>query len=88
VQRAANWTVLRYLLETLEQDTLHPQVRAEVRESLRALAAEFRDQGRPAGQPGHPGDQAEAAALINGYLADPRSVRLDPLPRIPPGAPI
>jgi Met-zincin/Domain of unknown function (DUF5117) len=88
VQRAANWTVLRYLLETLEQDTLHPQVRAEVRESLRALAAEFLDQGRPAGQPGHPGDQAEAAALINGYLADPRSVRLDPLPRIPPGAPI
>ncbi|SOD90851.1 hypothetical protein SAMN06272765_6625 [Streptomyces sp. Ag109_G2-15] len=28
-----------------------------------------------------------AAELIDAYLADPRSVRLDPLPRVQPGAP-
>lgn len=32
-------------------------------------------------------DESEAAETIAAYLADPTSVHLDPLPRIPPGAP-
>jgi hypothetical protein len=83
VQRAGNWVLLRYLLHTLDGQVLHPQVCADVRQSLRALAAELRSPG-----PGHAGDREDAADLVSAYLADPAGIRLDPLPRLPPGAPI
>lgn len=83
VQRAANWVLLRYLLEALQGNALHAQVRADVRQALRALARWLRLPG-----PGNRGDREEAAALIDGYLADPAGTRLDPLPRLPPGAPL
>jgi hypothetical protein len=88
VQRAANWVVLRYLLETLQGDVLHPQVRAEIRHSLRTLAGELRGQAPSPVARAASADAEEAARLITASLSDPSGTRLDPLPRIPPGAPL
>ncbi|MET0268249.1 MAG: zinc-dependent metalloprotease, partial [Duganella sp.] len=85
VQQAADWVVLDSLLRLLDSDKLHPQVDAEVRQSLRALAgwlAKNPASGNLAG------NRQQAATLITQYLADPRSVKLRPAPAIPPGAPI
>jgi hypothetical protein len=41
-----------------------------------------------AGEGGSAASRAEAASTIGKYLADPKSVKLRPLPVIPPGAPI
>ncbi|MFI8240171.1 zinc-dependent metalloprotease [Streptomyces sp. NPDC085866] len=79
VQQTADWTVLNHLLTVLESPGLHAPVRATLREALRRLADTLRVQG---------GEQRrEAARSVGAYLADPRTVRLDPLPRVPPGAP-
>lgn len=85
VQLAANWVLLDTLLHTLDGGKLHAGVEAEVRSVL----AEF-----PGWAVKHPGkgvtaaSRREAAALVQAYLRDPRSVKLRPLPPIPPGAPI
>lgn len=79
VQYTAAWTLLNHLLTVLGDDTLHAAVRTALRSALSRFANELR-------QGNHDG-QREAADLISGFLADPRSVRLDPLPRVPPGAP-
>ncbi|MEV0643117.1 zinc-dependent metalloprotease [Streptomyces sp. NPDC050619] len=79
VQHTADWTLLNHLLTVLDDDTPRAQVRAHLRGALRRLATELRaaDDDR----------RREAADLISGFLTDPGSVRLDPLPRVPPGAP-
>lgn len=79
VQYTAAWTLLNHLLSVLREGALHAAVRTALRSALRRFAAELR-------QGGHDG-QREAADLISGVLADPDAVRLDPLPRVPPGAP-
>ena len=85
VQVAANWVVLDALLNALEAGGLHAQVDADLRASLRQWQQWLAK---------HPGggdvaaSRAEAAATIGRYLADPKSVKLRPLPAIPPGAPI
>ncbi|MEO7433700.1 MAG: zinc-dependent metalloprotease [Dokdonella sp.] len=85
VQAAANWVVLDALLTTLDGGQLHAQVDADVRASLQQWQS-WLDK--------HPGAQeiaasrSEAAEMIRKYLADPKSVKLRPLPVIPPGAPI
>lgn len=85
VQAAANWVVLDALLLTLDGRELHAQVDAEARAALRRWQAWLvRHEGR--GSVG--ASRAEAAALIAAWLADPASVKLRPLPEIPPGAPI
>jgi hypothetical protein len=85
VQTAANWVVLDALLNALDAGKLHAQVDAEVRASLvdwqKWLA-------KNAGGGSAGASRAEAAATIAKYLADPKSVKLRPLPVIPPGAPI
>jgi len=85
VQTAANWVVLDALLNALDAGKLHAQVDAEVRSSLvdwqKWLA-------KNAGDGSVGASRAEAAATIGKYLADPKSVKLRPLPVIPPGAPI
>lgn len=79
VQHTADWALLHHVLRTLGSDALHTPVRSELRSVLRGLAADLRKKG---------GDQhEEGAELITGYLAAPDSVRLDPPPRVPPGAP-
>ncbi|MEW1721979.1 zinc-dependent metalloprotease [Streptomyces sp. NPDC093109] len=78
VQRTSDWVVLRHLLAAVGDDATHPPVRAELRSALRDLAARI---GSGDAQ------EREAAEQITAYLTDPASVRLDPLPRIPPGAP-
>ncbi|GHI01841.1 Matrixin [Streptomyces cellostaticus] len=79
VRDTADWTVLNHLLTALDTPGLPAPVRATLKAALRALAVRLRERG---------GEQrVEAAELIASYLADPRSVRLDPLPRVPPGAP-
>ena len=85
VQLAANWVVLDALLDTLEAGKLHAQVDAEVRAALQDWQAWL---ARNAGRGNAAASRTEAAALIGKYLADPKSVRLRPLPVIPPGAPI
>ena len=85
VQVAANWVVLDALLNALEAGGLHAQVDADLRASLRQWQQWLAK---------HPGggdvaaSRAEAAATIGRYLADPKLVKLRPLPAIPPGAPI
>jgi hypothetical protein len=85
VQLAANWVVLDALLDTLEAGKLHAQVDAEVRAALQDWQAWL---ARNAGRGNAAASRTEASALIGKYLADPKSVRLRPLPVIPPGAPI
>ena len=79
-QRSINWVVLDALLATLEAGNLHPLVDASIRDSLRKFASDSASQKRP--------DNQQAADRIQRYLADPASVKLRPLPVIPPGAPI
>jgi hypothetical protein len=85
IQVAANWVVLDALLNTLDAGQLHAQVDAQLRASLQQwqkwLAS---NAGRGDAAP----SRAEAAATIARYLADPKSVKLRPLPVVPPGAPI
>jgi hypothetical protein len=85
VQTAANWVVLDALLNALDAGKLHAQVDADVRASL-ADWQKWLAKNAGAGSAG--ASRAEAAALISKYLADPKSVKLRPLPPIPPGAPI
>ncbi len=85
VQVAANWVVLDALLNTLDAGKLHAQVDADVRASLQAWQAWLAKNG---GRGAAAASRAEAAAMIGKYLADPKSVKLRPLPVTPPGAPI
>ncbi len=85
VQAAANWVVLDALLHVLEEGSLHAQVDADVRANLQAWQ---RWLAKNAGQGSDAASRAQAASLIGNYLADPKSVKLRPLPEIPPGSPI
>ncbi|WOX16587.1 zinc-dependent metalloprotease [Streptomyces sp. N50] len=79
VQHAADWTLLNHLLTLLDDTDLHAPVRMTLRGAVRRLGAELRCQAD---------EQArEAAELIRAFFADAGSVRVDPLPRVPPGAP-
>ncbi|MEW1642790.1 zinc-dependent metalloprotease [Streptomyces sp. NPDC091219] len=79
VQHAADWTLLNHLLTLLDDTALHAPVRMSLRAAVRRLGTELRCQGD---------EQArEAGELIRAFLADAGSVRIDPLPRVPPGAP-
>lgn len=82
VQRSINWVVLDALLATLEGGQLHPAVDAQIRQRLRSL------QRSASQRPDPNGDLPAAADRIESYLADPTSVKLRPLPVVPPGAPI
>ncbi|MFJ6084873.1 zinc-dependent metalloprotease [Streptomyces sp. NPDC092369] len=79
VRHTAEWTLLNHLLTVAEDGTLHAVARTELRAALRRFAEEA----------GHRDDDGgrEAAGLIGRFLSDPGSVLLDPLPRVPPGAP-
>jgi hypothetical protein len=79
VQHTADWTLLNHLLTVVDDDTLRIPGRAELRAALRRLAAELNDR-----EDDH---SREATELISRFLSDPGAVRLDPLPRVPPGAP-
>ncbi|HEX7917344.1 zinc-dependent metalloprotease [Rudaea sp.] len=85
VQTAANWVVLDALLHALDDGKLHAQVDADVRASLQQWQAWLAKQG---GSDAVAASRASAAETIRKYLADPKSVKLRPLPTIPPGAPI
>jgi hypothetical protein len=85
VQLAANWVLADAMLNLLDGGKLHPQVAAEVRQSVRELAQWL--QKNP-GKGVTADSRKQAAELIAGYLADPRSVKLRALPAVPPGAPI
>ncbi|MBX9706220.1 MAG: hypothetical protein K5Q00_08175, partial [Gammaproteobacteria bacterium] len=85
VQLAANWVVLDASLNLLEGTRLHPQVQAEVRQQLAELALWL--QKNP-GKGTTASSRKQAADTIQAYLRDPNSVKLRPLPSIPPGAPI
>ncbi|MFF3336628.1 zinc-dependent metalloprotease [Streptomyces sp. NPDC002888] len=79
VQHTADWTLLNHLLATLDDPALQPPVRSSLRSTLRRLATDLRRRDD---------DHAhEAADLIGRHLTDPGPVRLDRLPRVPPGAP-
>lgn len=85
VQFAANWTTLDALLALVDAGTLHPQIDAQVRARL----ASWRDWfSANAGSGTTAANRRQAAALIAQYFADPKSVKLRPLPPVPPGAPI
>jgi hypothetical protein len=85
VQVAANWVVLDALLTTLDGGSLHAPVDAGIRASLQQWQAWL---SKNPGRDGISASRAEAAETIRKYLADPKSVKLRPLPVIPPGAPI
>ncbi|MBV7536332.1 zinc-dependent metalloprotease [Duganella sp. sic0402] len=85
VQQAADWVVLESVLRLLDGDKLHPQVDADVRQSVRELAA-WLVKSPASGSVAN--NRRRAAELITRYLADPRSVKLRAAPAIPPGAPI
>lgn len=81
VQRSVNWVVLEALLASVDAGTLHPTVDADLRAQLRQFA------DWAAREPGQV-DRAAAADRVRRYLNDPASVKLRPLPVVPPGAPI
>jgi len=85
VQTAANWVVLDALLNALDAGQLHAQVDADVRASLQQWQGWLAKQG---GSDTTGASRVLAAETIRKYLADPKSVKLRPLPAIPPGAPI
>ena len=85
VQTASDWVVLDALLHALDAGQLHAQVDADVRASLEQWQKWL---AKNAGDGAVAASRAEAAATIGKYLADPKSVKLRPLPTIPPGAPI
>ncbi|HKE47403.1 MAG TPA: zinc-dependent metalloprotease [Rhodanobacteraceae bacterium] len=85
VQTASDWVVLDALLNALDAGKLHAQVDADVRASLVAWQKWL---AKNAGDGSVGASRAEAASTIGKYLADPKSVKLRPLPVIPPGAPI
>ena len=85
VQTAANWVVLDALLNALDAGQLHAQVDADVRASL-VQWQKWLTKNAGSGSVG--ASREEAASTITKYLADPKSVKLRPLPVIPPGAPI
>jgi hypothetical protein len=85
VQSAANWVVLDALLNALDGGLLHAQVDADVRASLQQWQVWL---SKNAGRDSLAASRNEAAETIRKYLADPKSVKLRPLPLIPPGAPI
>lgn len=85
IQLTANWTTLDALLATLDGGQLHSAVEAEVRAQLQQWQ---RWLAQNPGSAEQAQNRREAAALIGRYLADPRAVKLRPLPPIPPGAPI
>lgn len=85
VQIAANWTMLDALLAVVDAGQLHAQVEAQARARL----ASWREwlAANPGGA-ATAANRKQAATLIGQYLADPKSVKLRPLPPVPPGAPI
>lgn len=85
VQLAANWVVLDAVLNLIVSARLHPQVQADVRQSVNELALWL--QKNP-GKGSTASSRQQAADLIQTYLRNPASVKLRPLPAIPPGAPI
>ncbi len=85
VQQASNWVVLDSVLRLIDGGKLHPQVDAEVRQSVRELAGWL---VKTPGSGSVARNRKQAADLITRYLADPESVKLRPAPAIPPGAPI
>lgn len=85
VQQAANWVVLDALLQVLDDGKLHAQVDADVRSGMQGWQ---RWLAKNAGRGNDAASRSEAANLIGKYLADPRSIKLRPLPIIPPGSPI
>ncbi|MCK9539926.1 zinc-dependent metalloprotease [Dokdonella sp.] len=85
VQMAANWVVLEALLHTLQGGQLHAQVDAEVRVALTRWQRWLQ---RHAERGADMASRGLAADRIGRFLADPASVTLRPLPKVPPGAPI
>lgn len=85
IQFAANWTMLDALLAVVDAGQLHAQVDAQARARL----ASWREWliANPGGA-ATAANRKQAAAFIAQYLADPKSVKLRPLPAVPPGAPI
>lgn len=75
-----NWVLLDAALLTLDSGELHPAVAAQWNTSLRTLAMQL-EKSKEA-------NQREAARYILRYLSDPSSIKLRPLPVVPPGAPI
>lgn len=82
VRRTRNWVLLDAALHLLAEGQLHATVDADWRARLRTFADEL------AAQPAANADAREAARLIQRYLDAPETVKLRPLPTIPPGAPI
>lgn len=85
VQLAIGWTALDAALNLLEGGQLHAQVDADVRARLKHWQTWLTQ--NPGGA-ATAASRREAASQIGRYLADPKSVKLRPLPPIPPGAPI
>ncbi len=85
VQLAANWVVLDAVLNLLESGKLHPQVDAEVRQSVQSLS-QWLMQNPASGTTAD--SRKQAVTLVQTYLNDPRRVKLRSMPVIPPGGPI
>lgn len=85
VQLAANWVVLDAALGALDSGQLHPQVEAELRSGLGEWRTWLLDH---AGKGTLGASRRSAAETVGKYLADPKSIKLRPMPPIPPGAPI
>lgn len=85
VQLASNWVILDAVLNLIDSGRLHAQVQAEVRQSLSELAQWMQ---KNLGKGSTASSRQQAADMVLNYLRDPASIKLRPLPPIPPGAPI
>ncbi len=81
VQRSVNWVVLDALMGSLDSGNLHPAVESEIRASLES----FRQW---AGARAATDRTWPARRIGSGVIWPIRSVKLRPLPPVPPGAPI
>ncbi len=85
IQRSTRWLVLDALMALLDAGELHPLLDTELRSQLQGFASWTEVQVRSASANA---DLGIAADRVRRYLANPASVKLRPLPLVPPGAPI
>ncbi|WP_276319325.1 zinc-dependent metalloprotease [Streptomyces griseoviridis] len=97
VLETAGWVVVRQVGAAVRGGELHHPVREELKAAVRALAVRLRASGEGEGAPGGAAEDAarrrETARTLTAFLEGapahtPADPRLDPLPRVPPGAPL
>jgi hypothetical protein len=88
VQATVNWVILNALLSLIDTGDLHPAVKVELRESAENLQLWLSSHQGKGVSNSSVANRKQGAELIRHFLSDAHTVKLAPMPNIPPGAPI